>query len=65
MDEGAERPEVLEKEALARLAVDFLHRTIVHHTLWFAEVEQKMGRAKALDTTGAVWEKSHGGSSCT
>ena len=60
MDNGAERPEELAKEELARLAVDFLHRTMVHHTLWFAEVEHQMGRAKALDVMGAVWEKSYG-----
>jgi hypothetical protein len=56
VDKGAERPEELEKEAVARLALDLLHRTIVHHTLWFAEVEHQTGRArtKALDTMGAV-----------
>jgi hypothetical protein len=59
MDNAVERPEELGREELARLAVDFLHRTIVHHTLWFAEVEHQMGRAKALDIMGAVWEKSY------
>jgi len=56
---GVERPEELTRTDLARLAVDFLHRTIVHHTLWFAEVERQMGMAKALDVMGAVWEKSY------
>ena len=60
MDDAAEKPEDLGSGELARLAVDFLHRTIVHHTLWFAEVEHQMGRAKALETMGTVWERSYG-----
>jgi hypothetical protein len=60
MDHGAKGPEELRSEELARLAVDFFHRTIVHHTLWFAEVEHQMGKAKALEMMGAVWEKSYG-----
>jgi hypothetical protein len=59
MDDRVERPEELGREELARLAVDFFHRTIVHHALWFAEAEQQMGRAKALGIMGAVWEKSY------
>jgi hypothetical protein len=54
----AERPEELQQEALARLILDFFHRTMVHHTLWFAEVERQMGMKKALDTLGTAWEKS-------
>ena len=53
-----ERPDDLGQEALARLAVDFFHRTLVHHTLWFSEVERRLGRDKALSTLGEVWEKS-------
>ena len=59
MDKESDRPDELGREELARLAVDFLHRTIVHHTLWFAEVEHQLGMAKALDLMGAVWEKSY------
>ena len=58
MDKNLERPEELGREELARLAIDFFHRTIVHHTLWFAEVEHQMGMSKALDILGAAWEKS-------
>ena len=59
MDKNLERPEELGREELARLAIDFFHRTIIHHTLWFAEVEHQMGMAKALDILGAAWEKSY------
>jgi hypothetical protein len=59
MNGNLERPEELDREELARLAIDFFHRTIVHHTLWFAEVERQMGMAKALDILGAAWERSY------
>jgi hypothetical protein len=59
MDKNLERPEELGREELARLAIDFFHRTIVHHTLWFAEVEHQMGMSKALDILGPAWEKSY------
>ena len=59
MDKGVERPEELAKEDLARLIVDFLHRTVVHHTLWFAEAEHQLGMAKALALMGTVWERSY------
>ena len=59
MDKNLERPEELGREELARLVIDFFHRTIVHHTLWFAEVEHQMGMSKTLDILGAAWEKSY------
>src|SRR4030042_249030 len=59
MDKNLKRPEELGREELARLAIDFFHRTIVHHTLWFAEVEHQMGMSKALDILGAAWETSY------
>jgi hypothetical protein len=58
MADAVERPEDLSQEELARLAVDFVHRTMVHHTLWLAEVEHQMGFKKALDILGPVWQKS-------
>ncbi|PJC75584.1 MAG: cytosolic protein, partial [Syntrophobacterales bacterium CG_4_8_14_3_um_filter_58_8] len=58
MAQDVERVEGLSQEELVRLVVDFFHRTMVHHTLWFAEVEHQMGMAKALELLGAVWEKS-------
>jgi hypothetical protein len=59
MDNQGERPEDLGREELARLIVDFFHRTIIHHTLWFTEVEHQMGTAKALDRLGEAWDKSY------
>jgi len=59
MDQETDTTGDLGKEELARLAVDFLHRIVVHHTLWFAEVERQMGMEKALDVLGAAWDKSY------
>ncbi|MDA8125766.1 MAG: DUF6125 family protein [Deltaproteobacteria bacterium] len=59
MHNEAQNTEALGREDLARLVVDFLHRTLVHHTLWFAEVERQMGMPKALEVMGAAWEKSY------
>lgn len=35
--------EGIDNHELARLAVDMIHRTIVHHVLWFKEVEHQKG----------------------
>lgn len=43
---------------LARLAVDMMHRTIVHHVFWFKEVEHQMGFEKALEIMDEAYEKS-------
>jgi hypothetical protein len=50
----------LSKEELARLAVDLLHRTMVHHVFWFKEVEHQMGFERALEVMDAAYEKSRG-----
>ena len=49
-----------EREELARLAMDMLHRTLVHHVFWFKEVEHQMGFEKALGIMGSAYEKSLG-----
>ncbi|HET57274.1 MAG TPA: cytosolic protein, partial [Deltaproteobacteria bacterium] len=38
----------LNNEELARFILDMFHRILVHHTLWFREVEHQMGFEKAL-----------------
>jgi hypothetical protein len=56
-----ERPTVaedLEKEALARLVVDFFHRIAVHYGMWFAEVRHQMGPEKALDAMETAYRRS-------
>ena len=47
-------PEDLSHEEKARFVLDMIHRTIVHHTLWFKEVEHQMGLKRALDAMRVV-----------
>jgi hypothetical protein len=49
-----------DRKELARLAVDMLHRTMVHHIFWFKEVEHQMGFEKALEIMGTAYERSLG-----
>lgn len=51
--------EDLGHEDMARLVLDMFHRIMVHHTLWFREVEHQMGFAKALEIMKAAHEKSY------
>jgi len=47
-------------EEKARLAMDIIHRTIVHYGLWFTEVRHQMGTGKALDALGTASQKGIG-----
>lgn len=53
------RPEDLSKEGKARFVMDMFHRTMVHHTLWFREVEHQLGVKKALGVMGAVKKQAY------
>ena len=48
----------MDEDGLAALIVDMVHRTAVHHTLWFREVEHQLGFEKALEVMDATWEKT-------
>jgi hypothetical protein len=54
-----EKPEDLPQEDLARLLLDVFHRIMVHHTLWFREVEHQLGFAKALEIMKSAKETSY------
>ena len=45
-------------EDLAKLAMDMFYRIIVHHTLWFMEVEHQMGMQEALEVMDTAYRKS-------
>lgn len=47
-------PEDLSHEEKARFVMDMIHRTMVHHTLWFKEVEHQLGLKRALDAMRTV-----------
>ena len=48
----------LSKEDNVQLIFDFFHRTMMHHALWFSEVQHQMGREKAFQVLNDAWEKS-------
>ncbi len=59
MKENVNRPEDLNQEDLARLAVDMFHRIAMHHAFWFKEVEHQMGFEKALDILDTAYQNSY------
>lgn len=52
------RPEDLDQKELAEFIMEIFHTTMVHHTLWFREVEHQMGFENALKALGEVWDKT-------
>jgi len=51
-------PDDLSKKENAQLILDFLHRTMMHHAMWFAEVQHQLGGKKALEAMQEAWSKS-------
>lgn len=49
MKKQARWDEELDNEQLSRLALNMFHRIIIHHALWFMEVEHQMGWQRALE----------------
>ncbi len=49
----------LSKAENIRLIIDFWHRTMMHHAMWFAEVQHQMGKEKAFETLTKAYEKSY------
>lgn len=55
----AEKPEDLSQKNMARLVIDMFYRTMVHHTLWFSEVEHQLGLPKALEMMKVARDNSY------
>ncbi|MBM9605348.1 DUF6125 family protein [Desulfopila inferna] len=55
----AESPDTLDQKGRAGLILDFFHRTIVHHALWYAEVKHQMGEKKGLQMLEKAAAKSY------
>ena len=51
-------PKNLTKKESAQLILDFFHRTMMHHALWFAEVQHQMGTEKAFAVIDEAWKRS-------
>jgi len=50
--------EQMDQKDMARFVVDLFHRIVVHHGLWFVEVEHQMGMEKALEMMEGAFKKS-------
>lgn len=59
MNQGFRSPDDLSKEDTARLVIDFLHRIVVHHAMWFAEVQHQFGRQRSWDILRDAYERSY------
>ncbi|MFH1680719.1 MAG: DUF6125 family protein [Candidatus Eisenbacteria bacterium] len=46
------------RESVARLVIDFLHRTVMHHAMWFGEVERRLGRERAEGVLREAYAKT-------
>ena len=57
MEKDIMKAENMNEEQLALFVMDIFHRIIVHHTLWFREVEHQLGFEKALDALKIAKEK--------
>jgi len=53
-----EQKQRLSKKENTQLIIDFFHRTLMHHAMWFAEVQHQFGREKALEAMEEAWSKS-------
>lgn len=49
----------LSKEENAKLIIDFFHRTMMHHVMWFAEVQDHLGKEKAFKALNEVYKMSY------
>ena len=58
MDTEIMRAEDMDQAGLAELMLDMFHRMMVHHTLWFREVEHQLGFERALEAMDYAWSKS-------
>jgi len=59
LDQNVYCPEDLSHEDAARLIMDFFHRTMMHHAMWFAEVQHQLGRERAWDILKTAYERSY------
>ncbi len=51
-------PENLSKKENAQLILDFFHRTMMHHAMWFAEVQKYLGKEDAFIALDEAWKNS-------
>ncbi len=47
------------KSETVRLILDYMHRAMMHHALWYAEVQHQFGREKAMEIMHEVCNQSY------
>jgi hypothetical protein len=47
------------KRKQAALIIDFMHRTIMHHVIWFNEVSERLGLESAYDLLDQAWQRTY------
>jgi hypothetical protein len=60
MRQEIQSPEDLNHEDSARLVIDYIHRMMMHHAMWYAEVRHQLGREKAERVLTRVCQQSYG-----
>jgi len=58
MNQDIQSQEELDHADTARLIIDFFHRIMMHHAMWFAEVQHQLGRDKAQELLRVAYERS-------
>ena len=49
----------MDKKETARLIIDFIHRSMMHHAMWYAEVQHQFGREKAFKIMAESFDRSY------
>jgi hypothetical protein len=49
----------MDKKETARLIIDFIHRSVMHHAMWYAEVQHQFGREKAFQIMAESFDRSY------
>jgi uncharacterized LabA/DUF88 family protein len=49
----------LNREDTARLIIDFFHRILVHHAMWFAEVQHQLGPQRSWEILREAYQRSY------
>ncbi|MCK4679122.1 MAG: hypothetical protein KAT48_13390 [Bacteroidales bacterium] len=59
MKNEVNKQEDLKHKDNVRLIIDYIHRTLMHHMMWYGEVQHQFGREKALEALQTVYKKSY------
>ena len=49
----------MDKKETAKMIIDFIHRSMMHHAMWYAEVQHQFGREKAFEIMAGSFDRSY------